>query len=79
MPREWRPPKVPEPFSREFRCPVCDAEMVLDFDGEWYDLKHMGRTHSRFRGRFESVIIRCPGCERYIEFTWREIHEERGG
>jgi len=73
MPREGRLPVPGEPYEKTFKCPLCKGEITVRFDGTAYRFERPGAEPTVVEGDFIYVTLKCPGCDRWIEFERGEL------
>jgi len=70
------PPRPQVSIRKDWPCPHCGDRFSSHFDGDWVWFNYAGRKFAAVRGTYLTAVIKCPICDREIEFTRDELEKE---
>jgi len=66
-------PRKEKEMQRKWKCPGCGVGLEIVAKGDKVTFLHQGEVFGRCGGKWEKVIVECPNCKGYIEFTREEL------
>jgi len=66
-------PRKEEETLRKWECPGCGVEFEAVAKGDEVTFLYKDKKFGGCGGTWEKVMVECPNCKGYIEFTREEL------